>query len=32
MNLQATYEISLVKTAHAAEIEQIHPRAASASS
>lgn len=29
MNLQAAYEISLAKAAHAAEIEQINPRAAS---
>jgi antitoxin HigA-1 len=30
MNLQAAYEVSLVKSAHAAEIESIKPRAASA--
>jgi len=31
MNLQAAYEVSRVKAAHAAEIERIQPRAASAS-
>ncbi len=31
MNLQAAYEVSLAKTAHAAEIESIQPRAAAAS-
>jgi antitoxin HigA-1 len=30
MNLQAAYEVSLAKAAHAAEIESIKPRAASA--
>jgi len=31
MNLQAAYEVSRVKAVHAAEIERIQPRAASAS-
>jgi addiction module HigA family antidote len=31
MNLQAAYEVSRVKAAHAAEIERIQPRGASAS-
>jgi hypothetical protein len=31
MNLQAAYEVSRVKAGHAAEIERIQPRAASAS-
>jgi len=31
MNLQAAYEVSRAKAAHAAEIERIQPRAASAS-
>jgi addiction module HigA family antidote len=31
LNLQAAYEISLVKAEHATEIEQIKPRAAAAS-
>jgi addiction module HigA family antidote len=30
MNLQAAYEVSRVKAAHAAEIDRIQPRAASA--
>jgi len=31
MNLQAAYEVSIVKTEHGAEIERIEPRAAAAS-
>jgi|SRR5579864_2307163 len=31
MNLQSAYEVSLVKTEHAAEIARIQPRAAAAS-